>query len=398
MITNNKYNYYFYSFLTVLVIVLLFTANTLSISYKEALNVFVNTSVLSLLTNSSIYLFGQNDIALRLPFIVFYILSVLLMYKITEDYFKYEKDRLLSILIFMILPGVLSASLLVNSAIVVTFFTLLYLYNYKVTNKHSYFLLILFLFIDNSFAILFLAIFFYSLKDKDNKLIILSLILFTLSMYIYGFNTEGKPRGFLIDTFGIYASIFSPLLFIYFVYSIYRAGIKDERTLTWYISATALCLSLLFSFRQRVYIEDYAPYVVISLPFMLKSFFHSYRIRLKEFRRNHTIAAMFILLMLFINVLFTIINKPLYLILPNPQKHFVYQYHFAKEIAEELKQRNINYIYTNDEELSLRLKYYGIDSGDKYFVTLKKYDYYEDSFKISYYGKELIEVYIIKIQ
>ena len=44
------------------------------------------------------------------------------MYKITENYFKYQKDRYISIIVFMILPGVLSASLLVNSAIVIIFF------------------------------------------------------------------------------------------------------------------------------------------------------------------------------------------------------------------------------------------------------------------------------------
>ena len=187
MINTNRYNYYFYTLLTVLVFVLLFVANTLSISYKEALNVFVNTSILTYVTNTSLYIFGQNDIALRLPFIIFYILSVLLMYKITDKYFKYESDRLISICIFMLLPGVLSASLLVNSAIIVTFLTLLYLYYYKLTNKHSYLLLFIYVFIDNSFAILYLALFFYSLKDiksiedtKDKKNILLwiSLVLF----------------------------------------------------------------------------------------------------------------------------------------------------------------------------------------------------------------------------
>ena len=48
--------------------------------------------------------------------------------------------------------------------------------------------------------------------------------------------------------------------------------------------------------------------------------------------------------------------------------------------------------------LSLRLKYYGIKSGDRYFVTLTKYDYYEDDFTISYYGKELLTVYITKMR
>lgn len=224
---KTKYSYYFYSVLAFIVVVLVLKANSsLSISYKEALNVFVNNSLLTMVTNLSIYFFGQNDIALRLPFILFYALSVILMYKITDNYFRYEKDRLISIFIFMVLPGVISASLLVNSAIIVIFFTLLYVYIFQKYNKHSYFLLVFYLFIDNSFAILYMAIFLYSLKNKDKKLTYISIVLFILSMYIYGFATDGKPKGFLVDTFAVYATVFSPLLFLYFVYAIYRAGIK----------------------------------------------------------------------------------------------------------------------------------------------------------------------------
>ena len=399
MIINNKYKYYFYTSLLLLSFILLFKASySLSISYKEALNVFVNNSVLSLITNSSIYIFGQNDIALRLPFILFYVFSVILMYKITENYFRYEKDRYISIVIFMILPGVLSASLLVNSAIVVIFFTLLYIFYYKKYNQHSYFLLLLFLFIDNSFAILYLALFFYSLKEKNNKLLYFSLALFFISMYMYGFSTSGKPRGFLVDTFAIYATVFSPFLFLYFLYTIYRIGIKEDRTLIWYISTTALISSLIFSFRQRIYIEDFAPYVVIFLPLMLKTFFHAYRVRLKEFRTNYNILAGLVVLMLSINVILTFINKPLYLILPNSTKHFVYQYHFIKELAEELSKRDIKSITTDNEELALRLKFYNIEKGDDYFLTLKKYDYPSERISIKYYGKELFVAYLIKIK
>jgi 4-amino-4-deoxy-L-arabinose transferase-like glycosyltransferase len=404
MTNTNKYNYYFYLLLTLLVFVLLFVANTLSISYKEALNVFVNTSVLTYITNISIYIFGQNDIALRVPFIIFYILTVLLMYKLTDKYFKKESDRFISICIFMLLPGVLSASLLVNSAILVTFLTLLYLYYYKIKNKHSYILLIVYLFIDNSFAILYLALFFYSLKDiksveglkdKKNILIWISLILFILSMYIYGFTTAGKPKGFFLDTFAIYATIFSPLLFIYFFYSIYRIGFKEKtKSLTWYISTTALVLSFLFSFRQRVYIEDFAPYVVISLPFMLKIFFHSYRVRLKEFRRNHNIAVVLVLFMLFLNVLLTIINKPLYIFLPNPEKHFVYKYHFIKELAQEMKKNKINFISSDDQKLLLRLQFYGIVQGDRYFISSNEFSGYKKKMTVSYYNKDLYKLYI----
>jgi len=397
MMTKDKYNYLFYSILATLVVVLIFVSNTLSISYKEALNVFVNTSILTYITKVSIYIFGQNDIALRLPFLIFYILSVLLMYKITENYFRYEKDRFISILIFMFLPGVLSASLLVNSAIIVTFFTLLYVYYYKTYNKHSYILLGLYVLIDNSFAILYLAIFFFSLKKEDKKIVFFSLFLFALSMYIYGFETNGKPRGYFLDTFAIYSTIFSPLVFIYFVYTLYRAGIKNNRDFSWYISTTALLLSLLFSFRQRIYIEDFAPYVIISIPFMLKSFYHSYRVRLKEFRRKHNIAMILTIFMLFLNVTLTIINKPLYLVLPNERKHFAYKHHFAKEIANELKKRNIYKVNSDNKNLLLRLKYYGIEKGDDYYLTQQSLKKLHDSFSISYYGKELIKINIYKI-
>ena len=398
MITNNKYNYYFYTSLSILVFILLLKADTsLSISYKEALNVFVNNSILSVITNISIYIFGQNDIALRLPFILFYLFSILLMYKLTENYFRYEKDRFIAICTFMLLPGVLSASLLVNSAIIVIFLTLLYLYYFEKHEKHSYVLLIFFLFIDNSFAILYLALFFYSFKNQDKKLMYFSMIFFIFSMYIYGFDTGGRPRGFLVDTFAIYATVFSPLLFLYFVYSLYRSGVKNERTLTWYISMTALILSVIFSVRQRIYIEDFGPYVVISLPFMLKTFFHSYRVRLKEFRLNYNILAMLIVIMLSINVILTFINKPLYLILPNPSKHFVYQYHFVKELSEELKKRNIDEITMLDEQLQLRLKFYNITKGEKYFLSTKEFYNYDEKIVIEYYKQELFTVFIKKI-
>lgn len=399
MISTNKYSYYFYTILTLLFCILIFKADTsLSISYKEALNVFVNTSVLSIITNISIYLFGQNDIALRIPFILFYVASVILMYKITHNYFKYEKDRLISIVVFMLLPGVLSASLLVNSAIIVIFCTLLYLYYFEKYKKHSYFLLLLFLLIDNSFAILYLALFFYSIKENDKKLLYFSLILFALSMFIYGFSTDGKPRGFLIDTVAIYATIFSPILFLYFIYTVYRAGIKQEYNLSWYISITALFLSIVISFRQRVYIEDFAPYVVIGVPLMIKTFLHSYRVRLKEFRKTYNILAIVTVSMLLINVILTLVNKPLYLVLPNPTKHFVYQYHFIEELSNELKKKNINGLTSFDKELMLRLKFYGLQEGDNYFISSKEFYNYDEKISIKYYNKELFMVYLKKLK
>ena len=393
---DNTYRYIFYAILFIVLSILIYTANTLSISYKEALNVFVNNSLLSIFTNTSIYLFGQNDIALRLPFLIFYLLSVLLMYSLTKDFFKKQSDRLISITIFMVLPGLLSASILVNSAIIVTFFTLLYIFYYERTNKHCYVLLVLFLFIDNSFAIFFLALFFYALNRKENTLLIVSLLLFGLSMGIYGFDTAGKPRGFLVDTFAIYASVFSPLLFIYFFYTIYRSGIRKERTLVWYIATTSLIFSFLFSFRQQIHIEDYAPFVVIFLPYMVRTFLHTLRVRLPQFRYRHYYLLSLVLIVLFLNVILTVFNRPIYLLLENPQKHFIYKYDFVKEIAQKLKANNINKIQSDSKELLLRLKFYGIEEGDEYFISTDKQKFYDMKVSIKYFGKTLLTSYIIK--
>ncbi len=396
MIKEHYYKYLFYIIFILVISILLFVSNTLSISYKEALNVFINQSMLSYITKSSIYFFGQNDFALRFPFIAFYILSVILMFLITKNYFKYEFDRLISIVLFMSLPGLLSAALLVNSAVVVTFCTLLYIFYYQKTNKHCYILLVLFLFVDNSFAILFFALFFYARYSKDKTLLIVSFLLFILSMYIYGFDTGGKPRGFFLNIFAIYASIFSPLLFIYFFYSMYKIGLKGEKNLTWHICMSALFLSFLFSFRQYIPIEDYAPYIIIAIPLMVKLFFHTLRIRLPQFRLRHYVITFFVLLVLMVNIFLTLFNKPIYLILDNPKKHFAFQYHFIKELASLLKKNNINNIEFKDKNLALRLKFYGINEGTKYLLSKKELASFDKKLVISYHKKDLFTVYLIK--
>ena len=98
--------------------------------------------------------------------------------------------------------------------------------------------------------------------------------------------------------------------------------------------------------------------------------------------------------MLTINVFLTFINKPLYLILPNPKKHFVYKYHFIKELAQELKKNDINFVSSDDKQLLLRLKFYGIVQGDKYFISLNEFVEYKKKIKVSYYNRDLYEVYI----
>jgi len=377
--------------------VLLFVANTLSISYKEALIFYEQKNLLHYLTNASTFLFGQNSIALRLPFILFYIGSVILMYQMTRNYFKTETDRLISILIFMFLPGIIGASLLVNSSIVVIFCTVLYLYIYTVTNKHNFYLLTLFLFIDNSFAILFLALFFYALQNRQNSLLVISLILFGLSMYIYGFETSGKPRSHFLDMFAIYASVFSPLILLYFIYSMYRIGIKGKKSIFWYISVTALVFSFLLSFRQKIAIEDFAPFVIVTIPMMMKLLFHSLKVRLPLFRNKHYALSYVSIFILALNVLVILFNKPLYLSLKEGRSHFAYNYHFAKEIADILKNNGIKGVVSNDKDLLLRLKYYGVGENKRNFISIEPLNLYDKKLEIVYMDKNILSVYYVKL-
>ncbi len=393
---SQRFNLTFVFLLVLDFFLLLYVADGLSISTKE-INLFYgeNLNLLGYLTHFSTDIFGQNNISLRLPFILFYIGSVILAYLLTDDYFTKPIDRFISIIIFMLLPGINSAALLLDNSIIVIFCVLLYLYLFKLYGKEYYLLLVIFLFIDNSFAILFLALFFYSLQKKDNVLLIISLILFGISMQMYGFEIGGRPRGYFIETFSIYASIFSPILFLFFFYTLYRIGIKGERDLYWYIAFTSLGLSLLFSLRQKVDIVDFAPFVVISIPLMVKLFLHSFRVRLKIFRVNHYRFAKVMLWVLILNFIVLLFNKPIYLILSDNTKHFAYKFHITKELASELKKDNINNVFCEDKDLERKLNFYGVTKGNKYYLTNRLSDNYFKKIEIKYYGKLIKSYYIL---
>ncbi|AFL69037.1 glycosyltransferase family 39 protein [Sulfurospirillum barnesii] len=378
---------------------LVYETQVLSISYDEAQIFFNGDSLVHYVAVLSTKLLGQNDLALRLPFILFYLASMLLLYKISKLFLKQRIDRFLSLSIYALLPGVNSIALLVNSSIIVVFLSLLFTYLYLQEHKVlSHLLLVGTLFIDNSFAIFYVALFCYALFKQKTDLLILTLVLFGASMYLYGFDTGGKPKGYFVDTLGVYAAIFSPFLFIYFVYSMYRILIKEEKNLLWYISFFSLVVSLLLSLRQRLLLEDFAPFVVLSIPLMVKVFFNSYRVRLPEFRKLHTVVFTFVMCSLFINTMASFFHKPLYLLMDDPSKHFAVNYHIAKELAEELKNRGINNVILRDDKLALRLEFYAIKKGGDYKLTSKKeIDEGFEQIDIAYYGKTVKTFYLYPV-
>ena len=376
--------------------ILYLESTELSISYREAVILYNTDSFLHHIIHTSLNLFGQNDFALRLPMMLMHLSSALLLYVIAKPYVKYERDRLWLVLIYVLLPGVSSAALLVDNAGLVILLLFLYLYAYSRYENFAHLLLAAFLFVDGSFAILYLGLFFYALKQRETVLLIASLLLFSFSMYLHGFDTGGTPTGHLLDTLGIYAAIFSPIVFIYLFYVLYRRFVTKERDLSWYLATTALLFSLLLSLRQRIELQMFAPYLMLALPLAVQSFFHSYRVRLKIFRKNYRRIFVLSFALLCINALAVFFNKEIYRFLDDTSGHFAYRLHVASEVADALHEKKIRCINANDAKMQLRLKFYGIGYCEQQQLVADS-DATETDVTIRYKEKVLYGAHVTKI-
>ena len=340
---------------------LLYAANSLSISYNEAEIFFQKHSLLGYILKLSAHFFGQNDLAVRGVMIFFHIASVVLMYKVSKFYIKLEFDRIIAVLLFVLLPGTLASALIINNAGICITLALLCIYLFHIKKKilFSLFFCLAF-FIDGDFLIFYAGFFIFALYKRKPPLAWLSAILFLLTLYFFGFETNGRPSGHFIDTFGIFAAVFSPFVFIFFVYTIYRIWVKEKKDLLWFIAICSFCFCMIVSVRQRLELEQFLPFCVIATPLMVRVFFNSYRVRLPKFRKGHKICTSLVMLFLIFNWSAIIFNQVFYLFLSDPTKHLTYKFDVAKELADKLKEAGVQDIATEDTRLALRLKFYGI--------------------------------------
>ena len=366
---------------------LFYAVNSLSISYKEAEIFFEKTSLLGYILKASVHLFGQNDFALRAVMIAFHIISVILMYKVSKFYIKLEFDRLIAVLLFVLLPGTIASALIVNNAGICIALALFCIYLFHIRSKILFIAFFcLSFFIDGDFLIFYVGFFIFALYRRKPPLAWLSAILFLLTLYFFGFDTNGRPSGHFIDTFGIFAAVFSPFIFIFFVYTIYRIWVKEKKDLLWFIAICSFCFCMIASVRQRLELEQFLPFCVIATPLMVRLFFNSYRVRLPKFRKGYKICTISVMLFLTLNWAAIVFNQIFYLFLEDPTKHFVYKFDVAKELANKLKAAGIEEVTTDNERLALRLKFYGINSGYKNLLVSADLDE-RSKFSIEKMGK-----------
>jgi hypothetical protein len=311
-----------------------------------------------------IFLFGKNNFALRIPSLLISIFSIFLYYQISKFYFKNKKEIYLSVIIFSLIPGFIMASILYNKSIYSIFFLLLFIYSFLYYRVYSYVLLLVYTVVDGSFISLYFGLIFYSIYKKDNKFLIYSLILLMINANYFNYDINGHPQGHFLNMISVYLAIFSPFIFIYFLYSIVKTWKKPN--LLWFISSFSLLFSIILSFRQDIKIDNYAPFVIVSVIFMVYAFLNDYRVRLNIFRKSYKIIFMFLG--------FSLISFDVSLFMSKfvLDRHIVNQFKYSKELYVFLKNHNINNIYCNDRILCKKLYFYGLEKGNKFYINFDR--------------------------
>ncbi|MBT8348900.1 MAG: hypothetical protein HKP62_05595, partial [Sulfurovum sp.] len=306
--------------------------------------------------------FGVGFIGFRVFFLFFGFLSIGLFYELSRRYFQKNRDVYISTLIFMLLPGILTATTLANVAILVLPLVLLFVLLHE---KGHYLLLppimLALFFIHEASIIFFVGVLFYSVTHKEKTLAIFSLSFLLAFVYLAkGIEIGGRPSGHFVEIFGLYATVFSPLLFLYFFFAMYRIFLRGRRTLIWYISFTALAFSFILSIRQRVYITDFAPYVMIAIILMLDVFNHAIGVRLPQFQKQYKRGFTVVISFLVLSVFLIVGHKVLYFVLEDPKKHFAHRIYKPYLLAEELKSEGIECYDGAHGRERYQLRYYGI--------------------------------------
>ncbi|PAF52291.1 glycosyltransferase family 39 protein [Helicobacter sp. 13S00477-4] len=367
----------------------------ISISYKEAYGFFYEKNFIFDLVRLSVEIFGQNDYALRVPFILLHFFNMLLIYAISRNYLKKPTDSLFAVLIYAMLPGVNFSAMLVIKSGFIIFISLLVCYINIRYKKIPYIVLFFSIFIDSSSSVLFLAVTFYAIKNKMPRTIIYCLCGFAINMYLFNMDIGGRPQGHFLDILSEMAMLFSPFLFIYYSYALYWAITKYEDNLMIYISVTSVVFALLLSIRQNVDSEIFIPMSVVGLPLMIKSFFNDMRIRLPRFRSRYKMRFLIVFITLFLEIFILFGNKWSYFF--TSKDNFASNYYMAKEIAKALKQYGIEAIHLKDDKLALRLRFYGIkDSKD--FRLIKIPNGRKGDIGIEYMGRNIRSYNIIKLK
>ena len=336
---------------------LLFNINEISIYHKEVFGLLYSNEIAFKIAGFAYEHFGGNDFALRAPFLCLHIINVVLFYVICLSYFKRPYDCVLCVITFMFLPGLVFNAILIAKSNLVIFVALLCVLWQMRFKKNAYFLPAISIFIDQSFSILFLGLFFYAMKERNTPYMFFALVCFGINMNIFEFGIGGRPQNHFVETLGNLIFLFSPLLFLYSLYALVDS-LRKGSDLMGIISLVAIIFVSLLSIRQNVDLQTFLPLGVFCIPVALKKMLNDIRVRLKLFQRPYIARLVIVLFFTFAQTALLYGNKFLYLF--TIKTHFAHSYYYGKEIAEKLRQKGIDSIRADEHRIDMQLRFYGI--------------------------------------
>ena len=353
----------FYFFGIFYAVSLLYLAITLPIGTHEAVIFYTDEGVLKYLTHWAEGWFN-NGLDFRLPFVLLGFFNIVLFFYMSKFYFEKEEDSFLATTIFALLPGIITSAILVNIAVLVITLVMAFLiFNAKKLVWLQAGVAILLLYIHDASIIFFISIAIFSAFKRDRVLFAIASLLIAISfLYFNTLEVGGHPHGKFLELFALYMALFSPLVFIYFFYALYRIWLREKKDILWYVAFTSFILSILLSLRQRVIMTDFAPYVIVAVVLMVLMYQKTLNVRLPLFQKKYKIGFKIVMASLLISALIILFHKPLFLLYSDKTKHFTYPFYEPYWQSMELKEIGQQCYTAKRQKVQFQLNYYGIEA------------------------------------
>ncbi len=351
----------FYIFYLAYAVALSYLAMTLPIGTHEAVAFYTDEGILKSLTHFAKGWFS-NGLDFRLPFVVLGLVNILLFYLMSQQYFEKKEEAYLASTLFALLPGIITSAVLVNIAVVVITLVLIFLIAYAKNLRYLQAIsAMLLLWVHDASIIFFIALAIFSAFKRDRVLFTISTLLIAISfLYFNNLKVEGHPEGKFLELFSLYMALFSPLVFIYFVYALYRIFLREKKDILWYISFSSFMISILLSLRQQVIMTDFAPYVIVAVVLMMLTYQQTVNVRLAQFQKKYKIGFSVVMGSLIFSALIIFFQKPLFLLYEDKSKHFTYPFYEPYWQSMELKEIGQECYIAKNSKVQFQLKYYGI--------------------------------------
>ncbi len=352
---------FFYAAILLYFVILGIVAATTPITPSEAYR-FYHTSDISTFLMHVGYTKIPSELGLRIFFILFGVLNAFLYYQITQFFIQRRTDQYLSTLIYLLFPGVVASSILANSAIIVSTLILSFLYAFSIRCWAAVFVALIGLALVHwSAVVIYFILALYAVIQRE-KLLIGILIFASLFWIRFGMAFPLPAEGnHLLELLSVYAAVFSPLIFIYLFYTLYRILLRGERGMIWYLSFFSLVISLLMSLRYRISIVDFSPYMMLGSMLMIQGYYSSLRVRMRRFQRSYRWVFKIVTIFLMLSTLSILLNQPIYRTVGNEYFSVFSPVYRPYNRALKLKSNGKNCIEEIAGKRLEQMKFYGID-------------------------------------